>query len=87
MTTPANRFVVGPDPQGRSAVLQRGLTNVQSRERLLLERHAVGNRGNPGRQHDRRRPVADTRIWARVFNPCRTDSFAALLEILVFEPG
>jgi len=32
MTTPANRFVVGPDPQGRSAVLQRGLTNVQSRE-------------------------------------------------------
>jgi quercetin dioxygenase-like cupin family protein len=34
MTTPANRFVVGPDPQGRSAVLQRGLTNVQSRERL-----------------------------------------------------
>jgi hypothetical protein len=34
MTTPANRFVVGPDAQGRSAVLQRGLTNVQSRERL-----------------------------------------------------
>jgi quercetin dioxygenase-like cupin family protein len=34
MTTPANRFVVGPDPQGHSAVLQRGLTNVQSRERL-----------------------------------------------------
>jgi quercetin dioxygenase-like cupin family protein len=34
MTTPANRFVVGPDPQGRSAVLQRGLTNVQPRERL-----------------------------------------------------
>jgi quercetin dioxygenase-like cupin family protein len=34
MTTPANRFVVGPDPQGRSAVLHRGLTNVQSRERL-----------------------------------------------------
>jgi hypothetical protein len=34
MTTPANRFVVGPDPQGRSAVVQRGLTNVQSRERL-----------------------------------------------------
>jgi mannose-6-phosphate isomerase-like protein (cupin superfamily) len=32
MTTPANRFVVGPDPQGHSAVLQRGLTNVQSRE-------------------------------------------------------
>src|SRR5271154_4617170 len=32
MTTPANRFVVGPDPQGRSAVLQRGLTNVQSRD-------------------------------------------------------
>src|SRR6202008_666984 len=34
MTLPANRFVVGPDPQGRSAVLQRGLTNVQSRARL-----------------------------------------------------
>ena len=32
MTTPANRFVVGPDSQGRSAVLQQGLTNVQSRE-------------------------------------------------------
>ena len=32
MTTPANRFVVGPDGQGRSAVLQRGLTNVQSQE-------------------------------------------------------
>jgi quercetin dioxygenase-like cupin family protein len=32
MTSPANRFVVGPDSQGRSAVLQRGLTNVQSRE-------------------------------------------------------
>src|SRR5258708_35555418 len=32
MTIPANRFVVGPDPQGRSAVLERGLTNVQSRE-------------------------------------------------------
>ena len=59
MTTPANRFVVGPDPQGRSAVLQRGLTNVQSRE-VGWQRHAVGNRGNPGRQHDRRRAVADT---------------------------
>jgi quercetin dioxygenase-like cupin family protein len=32
MTTPANRFVVGPDPQGRSTVLQQGLTNVQSRD-------------------------------------------------------
>src|ERR1700686_5821449 len=32
MTPPANRFVVGPDTEGRSAVLQRGLTNVQSRE-------------------------------------------------------
>jgi mannose-6-phosphate isomerase-like protein (cupin superfamily) len=32
MTTPANRFVVGPDSQGGSAVLQRGLTNVQSQE-------------------------------------------------------
>jgi mannose-6-phosphate isomerase-like protein (cupin superfamily) len=32
MTTPANRFVVGPDSQGRSAVLERGLTNVQSQE-------------------------------------------------------
>ena len=35
MTTPANRFVVGPDSQGRSAVLQQGLTNVQSREACL----------------------------------------------------
>jgi quercetin dioxygenase-like cupin family protein len=34
MTTPANRFVVGPDPQGRSAVVQRRLTNVRSREGL-----------------------------------------------------
>jgi hypothetical protein len=32
MTTPANRFVVGPDSQGHSAVLLRGLTNVQSHE-------------------------------------------------------
>jgi hypothetical protein len=34
MTTPANRFVVSPDSQGRSAVLHQGLTNVQSREGL-----------------------------------------------------
>jgi len=32
MATYANRFVVGPDAQNRSAVLQRGLTNVRSRE-------------------------------------------------------
>jgi hypothetical protein len=32
MTTHLNRFVVGPDAEGRSAVLQHGLTNVQSRE-------------------------------------------------------
>ncbi len=32
MTPPPNRFVVGPDQDGRSAVLQHGLTNVQSRE-------------------------------------------------------
>jgi len=32
MPTNVNRFIVGPDPGGRSAVLQRGLTNVQSRE-------------------------------------------------------
>jgi quercetin dioxygenase-like cupin family protein len=31
-TTHVNRFVVGPDPHGRSAVRQQGLTNVQSRE-------------------------------------------------------
>jgi quercetin dioxygenase-like cupin family protein len=30
--THVNRLVVGPDAEGRSAVLQRGLTNVQSRE-------------------------------------------------------
>jgi quercetin dioxygenase-like cupin family protein len=35
MTTPANRFVVGLDPQGRSAVLQCGLTSVQSQEGFL----------------------------------------------------
>ena len=34
MTTRANRFVVGPDAQNRSAVLQRGLTNVRAREGL-----------------------------------------------------
>jgi hypothetical protein len=28
MTTPANRFVVGPNSQGRSAVLQQGLTSA-----------------------------------------------------------
>jgi quercetin dioxygenase-like cupin family protein len=32
VTTHVNRFVIGPDAEGRSAVLQRGLTNVQSRE-------------------------------------------------------
>lgn len=32
MTTHLNRFVVGPDAQNRSAVLQRGLTNVRSQE-------------------------------------------------------
>ena len=31
-TTHVNRFVVGLDGQNRSAVLQRGLTSVQSRE-------------------------------------------------------
>jgi mannose-6-phosphate isomerase-like protein (cupin superfamily) len=35
MTTHPNRFVVGPDPMGRSAVLQRGLTNVRSSEGLF----------------------------------------------------
>ena len=30
--THVNRFVVGPDVEHRSAVLQRGLTNVQARE-------------------------------------------------------
>ena len=30
MSTHVNRFVVGPDAQNRSAVSQRGLTNVQS---------------------------------------------------------
>jgi quercetin dioxygenase-like cupin family protein len=32
VTAHVNRFVVAPDAQNRSAVLQRGLTNVQSRE-------------------------------------------------------
>ena len=34
MATHVNRFVVGLDGENRSAVLQRGLTNVQSREGL-----------------------------------------------------
>jgi quercetin dioxygenase-like cupin family protein len=34
-TTHVNRFIVGPDPHGRSAVRQQGLTNVQSREGLF----------------------------------------------------
>ena len=32
VATHVNRFVVGPNAENRSAVLQRGLTNVQSRE-------------------------------------------------------
>jgi quercetin dioxygenase-like cupin family protein len=32
LTTHVNRFVVGADPLGRSAVRQQGLTNVQSHE-------------------------------------------------------
>jgi quercetin dioxygenase-like cupin family protein len=32
VATHVNRFVVGPNAQNRSAVLQRGLTNVRSRE-------------------------------------------------------
>jgi quercetin dioxygenase-like cupin family protein len=32
VATQVNRFVIGPDAQNRSAVLQRGLTNVQSQE-------------------------------------------------------
>jgi hypothetical protein len=32
VTTHVNRFVVGPDAENRLAVIQRGLTNVQSRE-------------------------------------------------------
>ena len=32
MTPRLNRFVVGPDAEGRSAVLDRDLTNVQTRE-------------------------------------------------------
>jgi quercetin dioxygenase-like cupin family protein len=32
VTTHVNRFVIGPDAQNRSAVLQRGLANVQSQE-------------------------------------------------------
>ena len=32
MATHVNRFVVGPDAEGRSTVLQHGLANVQSRE-------------------------------------------------------
>jgi quercetin dioxygenase-like cupin family protein len=34
MATHVNRFVVGADAQNRSAVVQRGLTNVQSSEGL-----------------------------------------------------
>src|ERR1700693_3862865 len=32
MATHVNRFVFAPDAQNRAAVLERGLTNVQSRE-------------------------------------------------------
>src|ERR1700740_3535802 len=32
MPTHVNRFVVGPNAQGRSAVLQQGMTNVQSHQ-------------------------------------------------------
>ena len=49
MTTHVNRFVVGPDAEGRSTVLQRGLTNVQSREGFYW-RATVGNPRNPGGQ-------------------------------------
>ena len=35
MATHVNRFVVGPDAQNRSAVLQRGLANVRAREGLF----------------------------------------------------
>jgi hypothetical protein len=43
MTTPANRFVVGPDPQGRSAVLQRGLIDTSAAHRVDLG-HRDGRR-------------------------------------------
>ena len=52
MPTHVNRFdYVGPDPDGRSAVLQRGLTNVHVPRGVLLARHAMGDPGNPRRQH------------------------------------
>jgi quercetin dioxygenase-like cupin family protein len=32
MSAPVNRFVIGPNADGRSAVLQQGVTNVQARD-------------------------------------------------------
>ena len=59
MTTPANRFVVGPDPQGRSAVLQRGLTNVQSREGFFWRATLWATQETPVDNAVEGRPVAD----------------------------
>ena len=59
MTTPANRFVVGPDSQGRSAVLQRGLTNVQSREGFFWRATLWATQETPVDNTHRRRPVTD----------------------------
>ena len=76
MTIPANRFVVGPDPQGRSAVLQRGLTNVQSREGFFWRATLWATQETPvdnSVEGDRSRP----RVWAHNVNPSPTDSSAA----------
>jgi len=72
MTTPANRFVVGPDPRGRSAVLQRGLANVQSRDGFFWRATLWATQET---RPTTRSPATGRRrrIWAKVFNPCRTD--------------
>jgi len=51
MTTPPNRFVVGPDAQGRSAVLTARTTNVQSR-RGSTGRPLWATQETPADKHD-----------------------------------
>ena len=72
MTTDPNRFVVGPDPDGRSAVLQRGLTNVQSHEGFFWRATLWRPRKPPSTTPSKatgRRPL----VWAHNANPSPTD--------------
>jgi len=76
MTTHPNRFVVGPDPDDRSAVLQRGLTNVQSHEGFFWRATLWATQETPVDKHHRRRPVRRPPVWAHNANPSSTDSSA-----------